>query len=139
MKTVKYFLFVCLVLLLFTAAVVAQEKAGQTAMPGPAATYQGKFPVTLQAGEYELLTVVLDFPPGAGFPNHMHGGYTLATVLSGEITLREKGAERTVKTGESWTEKPGAEHSVVNASTANTRIAVSMVLPKGSETTTIVK
>jgi len=139
MKAMKPFLFVCLVSLLFASEAMPQEKAGQTAMPAPAITYQAKFPVTLQAGEYELLTVVFDFPPGAGVPNHMHGGQTLATVLSGEITLREKGTERILKTGESWTENPGDIHSAVNAGTANARVAVTMLLPKGGESTTVIK
>jgi quercetin dioxygenase-like cupin family protein len=139
MNTMKPFLFVCLVSLLFVSAAMAQEKTGQTPMPGPAATYQAKFPVALQAGEYELLTILLDFPPGAGVPNHMHGGHVLVTVLSGEITLREKGTERILRTGESWTENPGNVHSVVNSGAASARVAVTMLLPKGGETTTVIK
>lgn len=139
MKAMKPLLFVCLVSLLFASEAMPQEKAGQTAMPAPATTYQAKFPVTLQAGEYELLTVVLDFPPGAGVANHMHGGQALVTVLSGEMTLREKDTERILRTGESWTENPGDIHSVVNAGGANARVAVSMLLPKGRESTTIIK
>ena len=139
MKVMKPFLFVCLVSLLFASAAIAEEKTGQPAMPGPATTYQAKFPVALQAGEYELLTVVLDFPPGAGVPNHMHGGHALVTVLSGELTLREKGTERVIRTGESWTENPGDIHSVVNASGASARVAVTMLLPKGGEATTVIK
>ena len=139
MKTLKPFLFFCLVSLLFIPGAMPQEKKEQAATAGPATTYQAKLPFTLQAGEYELLTVVFDFPPGASFPVHIHGGHVLATVLSGELTLREKGTERVIKAGEGWTEDPGAEHSVVNASTANTRVAVSMVLPKGGKPTTIIK
>jgi len=139
MKNIKPFLFVCLVSLLFISEAMAQQKTGQTAMPGPATAYQAKLPVTLQAGEYELLTVVLDFSPGAGVPNHMHGGHVLVTVLSGEITLREKGTERIIRTGESWTENPGDIHSVVNAGGASARVAVTMLLPKGGESTTVIK
>lgn len=139
MKILKTLLFVCFVSLLFVSAAITQEKTEQSAMPGPATAYQAKFPVTLQAGEYELLTVVLDFPPGAGVPNHMHGGHVLVTVLSGEITLREKGTERIIRTGESWTENPGNIHSAVNAGAANARVAVTMLLPKGGESTTIIK
>jgi len=108
-------------------------------MPAPAAVYQAKFPIALQAGEYDLVGVVLDFPPGAGFPNHFHGGHALATVLSGEITLREKGKERIIKTGGNWTENPGDMHSAVNAGRTTARVAVSMLVPKGAEATTIIK
>jgi quercetin dioxygenase-like cupin family protein len=139
MKTIKPFLFTCLVSLLLVSAAMPQEKTGQTAMPGPATTYQAKFPITLQAGEYELFTMVLDFPPGAGVPNHVHGGHTLVTVLSGEMTLREKGTKRILRTGESWTENPNNMHSVVNAGGVTARVAVSMLLPKGGTSTTIIK
>jgi quercetin dioxygenase-like cupin family protein len=139
MKAMKPFLLVCLVSLVLVSTAMAEEQTGQAAMPGPATTYQAKFPVTLQAGEYELLAVVLDFPPGAGMSNHMHGGHVLVTVLSGEMTLREKGTERILRTGESWTENPGDVHAVVNAGTANARVAVTMLLPKGGSFTTMSK
>ena len=139
MKTVKQLLFIALVGLLMVSAAMAQEKASQTAEPGPTTAYQAKFPVTLQGGEYDLNTVILDFPQGAGMPTHMHGGYVLVTVLNGEMTLKEKGGERIMKVGESWTENPGDQHSVVNAGTAVARVVVNMLLPKGAEFTTIIK
>lgn len=89
--------------------------------------------------KYDLLTIIMDFPSGAGVPRHIHGGSVLVTVLSGEITLKEKGGEMVKKTGESWTEKPGDEHAVVNAGTATVRVVVTMLLPKGAEATTVVK
>jgi len=139
MKTTKQILFVVLVAILWVSVVTADEKAGQSATPGPSVAYQAKFPITVQGAEYDLLTIIMDFPSGAGFPRHFHGGPVLVTVLSGEITLKEKGAEVVKKTGESWTERPGDEHSVVNAGTATVRVVVSMLLPKGAEANTVVK
>jgi len=139
MKTVKLLLFVVLMGLLIVPAAMAQEKASQTAGPSPTTAYQAKFPVTLQAGEYELKTLIIDFPQGAGMPTHMHGGYVVVTVLNGEITLKDKGGERIVKTGETWTENPGDHHSVMNAGSTPARVAGSMLLPKGAEATTIIK
>jgi quercetin dioxygenase-like cupin family protein len=69
----------------------------------------------------------------------MHGGHVVVTVLSGEITLRQKGTERVIRTGESWTENPGDVHSVVNGGAANARVAVTMLLPKGGDITTVIK
>ena len=139
MKTTKQILFVVLVAILWVSVVTAEEKAGQSATPGPSVAYQAKFPITVQGAEYDLLTIIMDFPSGAGFPRHFHGGPVLVTVLSGEITLKEKGTEVVKKTGESWTERPGDEHSVVNAGTAPVRVVVSMLLPKGAEANTVVK
>ena len=136
MKTVKLLLFVVLIGLLIA---MVQEKASQTAGPSPTTAYEAKFPITLQAGEYDLKTLILDFPQGAGMPTHMHGGHVLVILLNGEMTLKEKGTERIIKAGESWTENPGDHHSVINAGTTPARVVVNMLLPKGAETTTIIK
>ena len=130
MKTTKQILFVALVTILWVSVTTADEKAGQSSTPGPSVVYQAKFPLTVQGAEYDLLTIIMDFPSGAGVPRRIHGGSVLVTVLSGEIVK---------KTGESWTEKAGDEHSVVNAGTATVRVAISMLLPKGAEGTTVVK
>ncbi|OGW52976.1 MAG: hypothetical protein A2Y81_05350 [Nitrospirae bacterium RBG_13_43_8] len=66
MKTVKQLLLVAFIGLLMVSAAMAQEKAIQTAAPGPSTAYQAKFPITLQGGEYDLQTIILDFPQGAG-------------------------------------------------------------------------
>ena len=139
MKTVKLFPLVCLAMLLFVSAAMAQEKTGQIENSAPSVVNKAAFPVDIKAGGYDLITIIFDFPPGAGFPEHFHGGHALATVLSGEITLREKGTERVIKTNGSWTESPGDIHAAVNATSMSTRVAVSMLLPKGAEATTIIK
>jgi quercetin dioxygenase-like cupin family protein len=139
MKTMKQILFVAMVAFLSVSAATADEMAGKTATPGPTVVYHAKYPVTVQGAEYDLLTIVMDFAKGAGVSRHFHGGFVLVTVLSGEITLKEKGADIKKRTGESWTEKPGEEHAVVNEGSAAVRVVVSMLLPKGSEATTIVK
>ena len=139
MKTAKQLLFVALIGLLMLSVAMAQEKASQTATLGPTIIYQAKFQITLQGGEYDLQTIIMEFPQGAGVPKHMHGGYILATVLNGEMTLKEKGSERIIRAGEIWTENPGDLHSVVNAGTTAARIVVNMLLPRGAEATKLIK
>jgi quercetin dioxygenase-like cupin family protein len=139
MKSVKLFSLVCLVLFLLVSTTIAQEKTDQIAMLAPSVVYKAAFPIAIQAGGYDLLSIIFDFPPGAGVPNHFHGGHALVTVLSGEITLREKGAERIIKAGGNWTENPGDIHSAVNAGGTTARVAVSMLVPKGAEPTTIIE
>src|SRR5512143_1551108 len=101
MKIVKQLLFLALMMFLCISVAAADEKGGQAATPGPTVISRAKFPLTVMSGEYDLVTHILDFPPGAGFPNHMHGGHGLVTLLSGEMTLRAKGKEKIVKAGES--------------------------------------
>jgi quercetin dioxygenase-like cupin family protein len=140
MRTLRRALPLLIVAVIAASAAVADEKAGQAMAPsGPTAAYQGKYPLTVKAGDYELQTVVLDFAPGATVPRHFHGGYVVGTVLSGELTLTEKGSSRVVKTGDSWTENIGDQHSVINAGMVPVRVAVSILLPKGAEFTTLVK
>ncbi len=139
MKSVKIFLLVCLAMFLLVSTTIAGEKTDQSAMSAPSVVYKAMFPIAIQGSEYDLVSIIFDFPPGAGFPKHFHGGHALATVLSGEITLQEKGTERTIKTGGTWTESPGDVHSAVNAGSTSARVAVNMLLPKGAEATTIIK
>lgn len=139
MKTAKQLLFVVLIGLLMVSGAMAQEKASQTVTPGPTIIYQAKFQITLQGGEYDLQTIIMEFPQGASVPKHVHGGYVLVTVLNGEMTLKEKGSERIVRAGESWTENPGYLHSVVNAGATAARVVVNMLLPRGAEATTLIK
>ena len=139
MKNVKPVLWTLMLFLLISAA-AADEKVGQSAAPDPVVVYMSKFPITVGGGDYDLLAIIQDFPAGAAIANHKHAGNVLVTVLSGEMTLRDKDRpERIVKTGESWTERPGDVHSVVNAGTNTARVAVSILIPKGAEVTTMVK
>jgi quercetin dioxygenase-like cupin family protein len=139
MKIVKQLLFLTLVVFLWSSVAAADEKGGQAVTPGPTVVSQAKYPLNVGSGEYDLITRVLEFPPGAGIANHMHGGHVLVTVLSGEMTLREKGTEKIVKAGESWTESPGNVHAVVNAGPATARLVGVFLIPKGAEATTMVK
>jgi quercetin dioxygenase-like cupin family protein len=140
MTTLKQGLFaVLMVFLWISAAAAADEKGGPAAPTGPTVVHMAKYPIAVGKGEFELLTIIMDFPAGAGVTNHKHGGHVLVTVLSGDMTLREKGGERVVKTGESWTERPGDVHAVINAGTDTARVAVSILLPKGAEVTTMMK
>ncbi len=68
MKTIKRLLYVALVAILWVSVTMADEKAGQIPTPGPTIVYQAKYPITVQGAEYDLLTIIMDFPSGAGVP-----------------------------------------------------------------------
>lgn len=109
-----------------------------TEAPSPIVVYESKFPIVLEDHEYDLLTLVLDLPTGAGFSRHFHGGNVLVTVVSSEVTLEQGNVTKVIKTGESWTEKPGDVHAIINKSASARGVAV-MLLPKGAAETTMVK
>ena len=101
-------------------------------------TPSAQLPLNVKAGEYSLIGRVLDFAPGSELPEQYHGGDALFYVLEGEITLLENGATKQVKAFKGWTEVAGGVYSVINASGNNARVAMSMLLPKGAEETTLV-
>jgi quercetin dioxygenase-like cupin family protein len=107
--------------------------------PGPTVPFQGAYPVTVAAGEYELVNLVLDFAPGAEIPLHFHGGPAVVVGMEGELTLRPQGSpERKLGPGAVVNEKMGAIHVMTNTSSANARILAGVLLPKGAELTTLV-
>ena len=113
--------------------------AAPAAQAGPSVTFQGSFPLTVEAGDYDLIYLVLDFAPGAGIPLHYHGGPALVVGMEGELTLRpEGGMEHAVTSGMVVNEKALVRHTMTNLSEANTRILAVILLPKGQEVTTVV-
>ena len=113
--------------------------AAPAAQAGPSASFQGTFPLTVEAGDYDLIYLVLDFAPGAGIPLHYHGGPALVVGMEGELTLHPHGGnERKLLPGDVVNEKALVQHTMTNLSDANTRIMAVILLPKGQEVTTVV-
>ena len=108
------------------------RKGDQSVLPA------AQLPLDVQAGEYNLISFILDFAPGSGLPEQYHGGDAIFYVMDGEIMLMENGATKQVKAFKNWTEVSGAIYSVTNTSASSARVAVSMLLPKGAEETTVV-
>jgi quercetin dioxygenase-like cupin family protein len=88
------------------------------------------------AGPMEIVTFVLEFPPGAATPPHSHPGLTLATVLEGEVTFDTQGAKKTYRVGESFVELPGDVGVAANTGATRTRVMASIILPKGAAPST---
>ncbi|MEO5952030.1 MAG: cupin domain-containing protein, partial [Chloroflexia bacterium] len=107
--------------------------------PGPTVPFQGAFPLTVAAGDYDLVNLVLDFAPGASIPLHFHGGPALVVGKEGMLTLRpEGGSEHMVMPGDVINEKAGVKHVMINTGTSNATIMAGVLLPKGAELTTLV-
>src|SRR6516165_11773033 len=92
-----------LICALLIPGIVTVAKA-QTDTPAPVNIVLQSFPITVAAGDYELINQVLDLPGGSSVPNHMHGGPVVVTVITGEVNLMEAGREQVVKSGEGWGE-----------------------------------
>jgi quercetin dioxygenase-like cupin family protein len=62
-----------------------------------------------------LIAFIVDYPPGGASPPHRHAksGFIYAYVISGSIESKvNAGASRVYTAGESWSEPPGATHSI---------------------------
>jgi quercetin dioxygenase-like cupin family protein len=118
---------------------LATRAVGQAPPPTPVRVSLMSFPITVAAGDYALVNQVLDLPPGSGVPLHYHSGPVVVTVVTGELTLVDDAGERVVRVGESWTEKAGDKHAIMNKSAETIRVVSSALFPKGVTRTTIVK
>ncbi len=128
-------IFMLLCVLLLAACVPIQAPAAVPASGGDAAVAPG--PVTELAGEFEVVQLIVDFPPGTWTPAHTHGGMLLVTVLQGEQTVRdEQGVEKIYKAGESFTETPGEYLEIGNAGQALVTVSAVALLPKGANLST---
>jgi len=116
---------------------VQQGGSSQQPPPGPTKVYESKVAVAKVPAQGDLIQVLLDFAPGAWTPPHTHGGQTLNTVLEGEITLRENGADKALKPGEIWSDSPDQVHAAGNAGATKASLAVAFLLPKGAQLTTV--
>ena len=117
----------------------ATRAVGQGPPPTPVQVSLMSFPISVTAGDYALVNQVLDLPPGSGVPLHYHSGPVVVTVVTGELTLVDEGGERIVRAGESWTEKAGDKHAIMNKSAGTIRVVSSALFPKGVPRTTVVK
>jgi len=117
----------------------ATRAVGQAPPPTPVTVSLMSFPITVAAGDYALVNVVLDLPPGGGVPLHYHSGPVVVTVVTGELTLVDDAGERVVRAGESWTEKAGDKHAIANKSAGTIRLVSSALFPTGVPRTTVVK
>lgn len=122
------------------AQLTTTKEAGSTTdlPPGPTVVHRSTFENPSLPNEFSVVHIVLDFDSGAWTPVHTHGGGAFVTVLEGEMTVREEGAQDTTyATGETWVERPGEFAAVGNDGEGNARIAVTFLLPNDAELTTV--
>ena len=89
-----------------------------------------------------VIAAVVDYPPGGASPSHRHApsAFIFAYVLSGRVESSVNGSPvRTYGPGESWSEPPGAHHSVSRnaSSTRHARLLAVFVLDTDSRRLTV--
>jgi quercetin dioxygenase-like cupin family protein len=124
-------------LLPWEAPLSRPEPQDTTPLPRPFVSYQFKTDIQPMAEAFDAVQQVLDFAPGAATPVHTHPGVLVVTVLAGELTFNLNGADTVYKEGESFVEVPGQVVQARNASTAQTSVMVSYVIPKDAPLSTV--
>jgi quercetin dioxygenase-like cupin family protein len=79
-----------------------------------------------------LLAVEVDYAPGAASPSHTHAksAFIYAYVISGAIESKvNDGETRIYRAGESWSEPPGAIHSIITRYSPSKRYECRARLP----------
>jgi quercetin dioxygenase-like cupin family protein len=118
--------------LFIISSVVAMASPATPSLP---AMNAAEYPLTVVGADYDLVTVVQDFPAGTGMGTHWHEGWLLVMVVTGAMTVNGSGVDKVVKAGESWTESPGIHYSVMNNGPGLARIAEGGLLPKDAAIT----
>lgn len=83
-----------------------------------------------------LTSLIVTYPPGGTTPSHRHGGaFVVGDVLEGAIRSRlGDGSVKVYKAGESWTEEPGAHHTMSeNASATEPAKMIAVFVAHSSE------
>jgi quercetin dioxygenase-like cupin family protein len=103
------------------------------------ATPLQKAPLTGQSDK-EVLTVIVEWPPGSGTGLHTHPGDEYTTVLEGEVVGRKEGSEaKTYTAGQSYHNEPGVVHEANNKGSAPAKTFNVFVIEKGKPVSEPVK
>jgi quercetin dioxygenase-like cupin family protein len=121
--------------LMMAGLLLAPQAAAQELPPGPEAIYRSAFDVTDPATEFQVITLVLEFAPGAWTPMHTHGGLGRVTVIEGTVTRRSlAGEEHSYGPGDGWLED-GEVEAAGNDTQEVARVIFTLMLPEGAEVT----
>ena len=99
----------------------------------PSARWSTKYENLTLPANFDAMMVVVDFPPGAIFPMHSHGGPVIALVTEGEITLTKDGVSQVYKAGQGFNEPLGQIHEARNRGKTKASVVVTYLLSKGAK------
>ncbi|WP_051380671.1 cupin domain-containing protein [Bradyrhizobium sp. WSM1743] len=128
-----------LALATFTAFCATSMVADARETPKLKITPLQKEPLTGQPNK-EVLSLIVERPPGSGTGLHTHPGDEYTTVLEGEVVGRKEGSEaKTYTAGRSYHNEPGVVHEANNKASAPARTFNVFVVEKEKPVTEPVK
>ena len=87
----------------------------------------------------EVLTLIVEWPPGSGTGLHTHPGDEYTTVLEGEVVGRKEGSEAISILGTVLPNEPGVVHEANNKGSAPAKTFNVFVIEKGKPVSEPVK
>ena len=82
-------------------------------------------------GTYETVVMVVEMAPHVSSGLHTHPGFDAAYLLSGSLTVLERGQpDKPIQPGESWRVPPGSVHEVKTGD-QTTKVLAIYVVEKG--------
>lgn len=135
----RIFAIVLLACVCAVVAVAGLRAYGQMQLKAPVSVAMADMPVTLAAGDYDIVNQLLDVMPGGYMRQHHHGGPVIVMVISGELTITDEKGTRVLTSGQSLTEETTYVHSAANTGATIAHLAVTYVIPKGAARTIIVR
>jgi quercetin dioxygenase-like cupin family protein len=114
----RHFKMLALLLLLLTGSAAAHDAVHDATAHGDAPAPQAKVTENMARAlpDYpgkEILTITVDYPPGAVDPVHRHDAHAIVYVLEGSIIMGVKGQkEQVLKAGDTFYEGPNDVHTV---------------------------
>jgi len=101
--------------------------------------FQTRFDMVGVPERFDQVLLIVDFPAGTWTPLHTPGGHVYYTVIDGTISTRlpwtDGVYENTYQTGQSFVEWPNESMQVGNATSADTRIMATALLPRNAPLT----
>lgn len=130
-----YFLAPLALVTIITASPVARAQEP----PKIQVTPLQKEPLTGQSDK-EVISLIVEWPPGSGTGLHRHPGDEYTTVLEGEVIGRKEGGEaKTYSAGQSYHNEPGVVHEANNKGSVPAKTFNVFVIEKGKAVTEPVK
>ncbi|MDA9506336.1 hypothetical protein XI09_17195 [Bradyrhizobium sp. CCBAU 11386] len=124
-----------LTLVALTAFCATGTISGAQETPKLKVTPLQKEPLTGQPDK-EVISLIVEWPPGAGTGLHTHPGDEYTTVLEGEVIGRKEGSEaKTYAAGQSYHNEPGVVHEANNKASAPAKTFNVFVVEKGKPVT----
>jgi quercetin dioxygenase-like cupin family protein len=107
--------------------------------PGAVVVVESDFAPIEPTAPFQVVQMLVELPPNAVVPPHIHGGPAYVTVLAGEVIYWEGDRAEQYGPGGMWIEEPAIPGSAANVGDTTVQLLATYLLPIGAPLTTLVE